>query len=110
MRNAGVSKLMSRLYVLSMNLGQGRFGLAFWPMAKSKPEPEYSTLFIGPIAFVALSMTVLASCAKAVVVSSSTTARTHLRISLLRLNRYGNENTTTESVAIAATYCFPFFA
>src|SRR6266481_5305234 len=71
-----------------MNFGHGRFGLAFWPMAKSKPDPEYSTVFSGPIAFDALSMRVLASCPKAVVVNSNTTTRTYLRISLLRLSHY----------------------
>src|SRR5438874_3702127 len=70
MRNAGVSKLMTRLYVLSMNFGQAAFGFTFCPIAKSNPEPEYSTLLTDPIAFDALSMTVFASCANAVDVNN----------------------------------------
>src|SRR6516162_160820 len=55
-----------------MNFGQGKLGLAFWPMAKSKPDPEYSTVLSAPIALDALSMTVLASCANAVDANSRT--------------------------------------
>src|SRR5438128_1645854 len=49
-----------------MNFGQGEFGFTFCPIAKSKPEPEYSTVFIEPIALDASSMTDLASCANAI--------------------------------------------
>src|SRR5262249_54958112 len=66
MRYAGVSKFIVRLYALSMNFGHGKFGFAFCPMAKSNPEPEYSTVLRDPIAFVVLSITVFASCAIAV--------------------------------------------
>src|SRR5262245_54446690 len=53
-----------------MNFGQGEFGFTFWPIAKSTPDPEYSTVFSDPIAFDALSITVLASCANTTPYSS----------------------------------------
>src|SRR5947208_4088106 len=66
-REAGVSKLMTRVYVLSINFGQGELGFGACPIAKSIPEPEYSIDFrlSAPIALDALLMTVLASWAAA---------------------------------------------
>src|SRR5262245_2022478 len=97
-----------------MNFGHGELGFTFCPMAKSEPEPEYSTVFSDPIALVALSMTAFASCAKATddnIVTMANAARHFLNMFTSQHREavhYGNENTTTESVAIAATYCFPF--
>src|SRR5262245_13096646 len=131
---------MVRLYVLSTNFGQGWFGFTFCPIAKSDPEPEYSTVFSDPIALVALSITVFASCAKAIVYISIVAAIAAVHFLLILppsktcfghkkaktqggqnsfvsfvpfcghspFHTYGSENATTESVAIAATYCLPF--
>src|SRR5215475_12065130 len=59
-------------FVDELRPGRIRFGAC--PMAKSNPEPEYSTLFNEPIAFDALSMTVLASCATTADAKINTTA------------------------------------
>src|SRR3984893_11096239 len=45
MREAGASRSTTRVYVFSINLGQGRFGFAACPSTKSEPEPEYSIVF-----------------------------------------------------------------
>src|SRR5258708_37764917 len=60
-----------------MNLGQGELGFGAWPSAKSAPVAEYCTVFrvSTPMAFVALLMTVLASCAEAVHTSIVASAR-----------------------------------
>ena len=66
-----------------MNFGQGWFGFTFCPIAKSNPEPEYSTVLSVPIALVALSITVFASCAKAVEHSSIAAANTKTHFLLM---------------------------
>src|SRR6185369_11083812 len=66
-----------------MNFGQGCVGFTFWPMAKSKPDPEYSTLLSDPIVFVALSITVFASCANAL--HANNVARPNVETSLLTM-------------------------
>jgi hypothetical protein len=47
--------------------GHGELGLYAWPSTKSKPVAEYSIVFrvSAPIAFDAVLITVLASCAAA---------------------------------------------
>ena len=49
-------------------------GVELYYAMKSNPDPEYSTVLSEPIAFDALSMTVLASCADAVPDSSAMNA------------------------------------
>src|SRR5262249_36701736 len=112
---------MVRLYVLSTNFGQGEFGFTFCPIAKSNPDPEYSTVFSDPIAFVALSITVFASCANAVPYSSIPAANTAMHFLFMFVSpftSYGNANTTRDSLfaprappaaATTPTYCLPFF-
>ena len=71
-RDAGVSKLIARVYVLSMNFGQGELGFMACPKAKSAPTAEYSILLrlSAPMALDALLITVFASCADAAHTSS----------------------------------------
>src|SRR5262249_6650903 len=83
MRYAGVSKFMVRLYVLSTNLGHGELGFTFCPIAKSNPEPEYSTDFSDPIAFDALSITDFASCASTVQLKSTPAANAAMHLLLI---------------------------
>src|ERR1700720_1099018 len=78
-----------------MNFGHGELGFGAWPSAKSAPVAEYCTVFrvSAPIAFAALLMTVLASCAEAVhtsIVASARPARHFLSMFVfLSVFRYG---------------------
>src|SRR5579864_4535482 len=78
MRVAGVSRLITRVYVLSLNRGHGAFGPGACPRTKSEPEPENSIVFrlSAPNAFDALLMTELASGAPAAQASSPARAKT----------------------------------
>ena len=91
-----------------MNFGHGAVGFTFCPIAKSKPEPEYSTVLSAPIALDELSITVLASWAKMAPLTSNSAVKAAMHFfDMLTSPFYGSENATTESVAIAATNCLP---
>src|SRR5881397_1382325 len=61
-----------------MNFGHAAPGLGAWPRAKSKPVAEYCTVLSvsTPMAFDALLMTALASCADAVQTSTAASPNT----------------------------------